>query len=335
MITEQVKDKILGLIFGQALGDAYGLATEFMTKEEIQQVYPDQKIPFYHYVRNEHNRRWKKGAWTDDTDQMISIIDSFSTLGQVDHFDFAKRLVNWMKVGHPELGAEVGMGIGNLTMNVLTHPYYLKNPHAVAKEVNNIIRSEANGAIMRTCVVGAIDFQDENKVIANTITYAATTHAGLLAQASCLYATSIVSQMLRGELNVETLKSRAFDLAKNFLIHNKATKFQHDEFNFYASDLSLTDINWDDKKLGYALYCVQAIVYGLNSNVTTSEDFKNVILQLILQGGDCDSTGAVLGSILGCQLGYSKLPQDWIKLMPHHDILLSKALRFIEALSKE
>lgn len=334
MITEQVKDKILGLIFGQALADAYGLATEFMTKDEIKDVYPESEIPFYHYQRNDHNRRWKRGSWTDDSDQMICIMDSFSSFKAVNHLDFAKRLFNWMKHGHPELNAKVGMGIGNLTLNVLNHPEFLYNPHKAAHQVNLRLNSEANGAIMRTCIVGAIDFNDQNKVKENTLKLAAVTHAGILAQASCIFATTIISEMLKSEsVSIPELKAKAIADGLHFLKSCMASQFQLDEWQYYTQDLQLEDVEWDGPKLGYALFCVQAVIFGLNNEVATSDDFKRVVQQLILQGGDCDSTGSVLGGVLGCKIGYSNLPQDWIQLMPHSDVLMSKALRFIDSLS--
>lgn len=55
--------------------------------------------------------------WTDDTDQMILIIDNvLSSGGKVDSVDFAKRLKYWINHGFPVLGDVGGSGIGQTVM---------------------------------------------------------------------------------------------------------------------------------------------------------------------------------------------------------------------------
>ena len=63
---EQIIDKIKGIIYGAALGDAIGLATEFMSKEEAAKFYPSPlNFSFADIVHDEHRDRWVRGDWTD------------------------------------------------------------------------------------------------------------------------------------------------------------------------------------------------------------------------------------------------------------------------------
>ena len=39
MENETIKERFLGTIFGQAVGDALGLSTEFMSKQEVDRFY--------------------------------------------------------------------------------------------------------------------------------------------------------------------------------------------------------------------------------------------------------------------------------------------------------
>ena len=44
MENEIIKERFLGTIFGQAVGDALGLSTEFMSKQEVDRFYPNGTI---------------------------------------------------------------------------------------------------------------------------------------------------------------------------------------------------------------------------------------------------------------------------------------------------
>jgi ADP-ribosylglycohydrolase len=56
-----MEDNIKGLIFGQAIGDALGLTTEFMTKEDVMSCYPNGINGYQDIVSDRHRSRWEKG----------------------------------------------------------------------------------------------------------------------------------------------------------------------------------------------------------------------------------------------------------------------------------
>eukprot|EP01105_Mastigella_eilhardi_P028243 TRINITY_DN918_c0_g1_i10.p2 TRINITY_DN918_c0_g1~~TRINITY_DN918_c0_g1_i10.p2 ORF type:complete len:617 (+),score=123.79 TRINITY_DN918_c0_g1_i10:3185-5035(+) len=151
-------DKVMGLVLGAAIGDAIGLATEFMTQAQAHFQYGGGPIDFSDFVRCRHRNRWILGDWTDDTDQMVLILQQLlETGGDVDAKKFALELLRWAREGFSELGDGGGMGIGATVSSVLMHKDYLIAPH------------QANGAIMRTGVLGVPFFYRTAKVVANTV----------------------------------------------------------------------------------------------------------------------------------------------------------------------
>jgi hypothetical protein len=112
-INQNLIDRLLGCAYGQALGDAYGLSTEFEDRDDVKHNYPDQSklIPFPNYVLTGHSRRWTRGDWTDDTDQWILVLETL-TEHDGDVTVFAEKLSNWIRNGYPELGDHGGMGLG-------------------------------------------------------------------------------------------------------------------------------------------------------------------------------------------------------------------------------
>ena len=106
-------DRLLGCVYGQALGDAYGLSTEFEDRHRVAHDYPDSSelIPFPDYKLTGHSSRWRRGDWTDDTDQWILILETL-TENNGDEKVFAAKLENWIHRGFPELNDWAGLGLG-------------------------------------------------------------------------------------------------------------------------------------------------------------------------------------------------------------------------------
>ena len=152
------KERFLGIIFGQAVGDVLGLSTEFMSKQEVERFYPNGIEDYSQIVQDDHRRRWQRGDWTDDTDMMLCILDSFMAYQKVDFLDIARRFKEWMMNG--------GMGIGRHTYNVMALGDYTSNPQKAAEIIWKMGKKKAaaNGAVMRTSVVGLMKDNVANNV---------------------------------------------------------------------------------------------------------------------------------------------------------------------------
>ena len=163
MENEIIKERFLGTIFGQAIGDALGLSTEFMSKQEVDRFYPNGIEDYSQIVQDDHRRRWQRGDWTDDTDMMLCILDSFVACQKVDVLDIARRFKEWMMNG--------GMGIGRHTYNVMALGDYTSNPQKAAEIIWKMGKKKAaaNGAVMRTSVVGLMKDNVANAAVAGAI----------------------------------------------------------------------------------------------------------------------------------------------------------------------
>ena len=84
-------DKIRGVIYGQAIGDALGLGTEFMDDKEMAKKYANGLKHYNEIYQDNHRRRWKIGEWTDDTDMMLCIANAIVEDKRVDLSHIAKN----------------------------------------------------------------------------------------------------------------------------------------------------------------------------------------------------------------------------------------------------
>ena len=108
-----IADNIKGVIFGQAIGDALGLGTEFLSKKEVQEHYPNGLTSYSQIIQDRHRSRWQKGDWTDDTDMMLCILRSIiENNGELAPLNVAQKFKEWFN--------DKPMGIGSNTYKVLT-----------------------------------------------------------------------------------------------------------------------------------------------------------------------------------------------------------------------
>ncbi|KAF8925362.1 hypothetical protein BGZ58_000872 [Dissophora ornata] len=194
------------LVIGNAVGDAYGLATEFMSKGHARERYGNGPIEFgsdagYPVYIDFHRSKWSRNDFTDDTDQMLLILQTLQQTqdGRLHAPLFAKRLKEWSIIGFPEMQTPP-RGIGYTVGSTLSHPEFRYNPHKAAFDVWNARGRNlaANGAVMRTSVLGVESFWDEARVVENALAAAKVTHADPRSIVSALIASVLISRLLRG-----------------------------------------------------------------------------------------------------------------------------------------
>lgn len=296
---------IQSLIFGQAIGDALGLASEFMTKEEVKYFYPNGIRSYDDIIQDRHRSLWQKGTWTDDTDQMLCILDSIIENKTIDLTDIAKRFVAWKQTS--------GIGIGRHTLNVLSIGDYVENPFKASELIWNISRKQnaANGAIMRTAILGCWNYTDWEQVKANTENVCKLTHFDPRCVGSCVIITYIAHQYLT---NQDVQKSDIICIANEYdsrIIEYVELAYQN---NIEALKLD------EQGKVGYTLKTMSAALWAYNY----SPDFYSGLRNVIEQGGDADTNGAVAGALLGLKFGLNSIPKYLIDKLVGKDFLANK-----------
>lgn len=322
---EPLIQRVLGTIYGQCVGDAIGLLTEFLTKSEAKKYYEtvckNLELEHKEIVCDMHRVRWKEGDWTDDSDQMVLILLSLlDNNGEVDHVDFAKKLKNWTEKGFRELGDFAGLGIGTTTSKVVTNPTFTEDPHAAAElvwDVNGQCMAP-NGAVMRTSILGIHRYQDIDVVAKNAIAMAKVTHADPRCQASAVAVSVAIALMLqrnqkhldkKGHYDIKELIHDVYEHASKCL----KTDEQKAELKKYLKCQSLKELHLDEAgKIGYTYKSMGSGFWALKQ-----DNFRTAIQNVTMEGGDADTNACVAGALLGCKLGMSAIPTSWRDKLRH------------------
>ncbi|NJO87734.1 MAG: ADP-ribosylglycohydrolase family protein [Chloroflexia bacterium] len=314
----EINDKIKGTLFGHAIGDAIGLSTEFMTKAQVAYNYPKGVNSYTQIISDKHRKSWTPGEWTDDTEQMLCILDSLLEKKKVDPINIAQKIHFWAYNG--------GRGIGNTTYKVLTSPDFLIDPIKVSEQIWEESRRNlaANGAVMRTSVVGLWNHKNDDDVIKNAEKIAKITHFDPRCTGSSAVVSLAIAKLLQGYYD--------FDIILGFL-RPVSSKFDKriDEYIVLAKNRSISTIGLDERNsIGYTLKTMAAGLWALKHN-----NFKKCIGEIIHEGGDADTNAAVAGAVLGAKLGFEKLPKDWVDGLLEKKKLESKVNDFIELLGTQ
>ena len=305
-MTDNQEDIINGIFFGQAIGDALGLGTEFLDKKEVELYYPNGLSIYSQIIQDKHRSRWKIGDWTDDTDQFLCIINAIIESGSIDEISFAKELFKWFK--------EVPMGIGYTTLKVLNMPEYTSYPHKGAEYIWKFSKcnNASNGAIMRTSALGIWEFWDIEKVIDNTERVCKSTHFDPRCVGSCVIITAIISAILR--------ENRFLTFDELVVIGDKYDN-RIKEYIYLAQSKDISVLKLDEiNSIGYTLKALSAGLWAYFN----AESFEDGLLKVVNEGGDADTNAAVACSLLGAKYGYKSIPKIYIDQLLNKKQLIEK-----------
>ena len=307
---EQLLDKIKGTIYGQAIGDALGLGTEFMDDHDMAWMYPNGLTHYSEIYQDHHRRRWKKGDWTDDTDMMLCIANAIIKDKGVNLASIAKNFKDWAN-GEP-------MGIGANTFKVLMMGDYVERPMAVSRKVWELsrYRSAANGGLMRTSVVGLLP----TDVRESAADICRLTHYDPRCVGSCVIVTELIHAHVYG------LPVPAYEQIK--MISRK----YDDRIVEYITLSQNQDIKalglQEEGSIGYTLKTLAAGLWAY----WHAETFMDGLLAVVNAGGDADTNAAVACSILGAKFGFNAIPTEYVDGLIYRDQLEEVANGMMEVI---
>ena len=312
----ELASRIRGMIWGAALGDAVGLATEFMDRSEAAKAYPDGCLSPTSRIQDKHRKRWLPGDWTDDTDQLVLLLDAIvAGKGLFDPMSFSAGLKRWCASGFPELGDSAGLGVGQTVKSVLEHVAFDVAPEVAADAIwrQSGCSLAANGAIMRCAVASIGCFWDDQVVSFNAAASAAVTHADPRCASSCVCIALLLARVLMGCEMSSPAQRRELAVASALQSVGYLAGGDWDELlrhvNVEAS--GLRGLQLGGGGIGYTYKPLGAACWAFQH----AEDFREAVQAIAMEAGDADSNATVAGALLGARLGYSALPAVWLSEM--------------------
>ena len=264
-------------MLGLALGDALGATVEFMTPREIQAQYGQHDT-----IRGGGWLCLSPGQVTDDTTMSFSLAEALLQSPKPGAEDFARAFDAWMRSKPVDIGNTVRRGL----------MYFRRTGEACVPPSADA----GNGAAMRCAPVaiallGAPREELERQVLAQ----AHVTHHNPLSDAACL---ALVEMVQAGLAHANPLRAIRDAMA----CANRLAR-ENPIFRFRGRPMANPG--------GYIVETMRAVLQALDLN----DNFESALIDVVNRGGDADTTGAILGMVMGALHGETALPARWLKAL--------------------
>ena len=302
-ISPDKKTRIDAALLSFACGDALGMATEFMTRGQIESAFPHGVTRLLRAEDSQNHSDLMPGSVTDDTEQVAYLLERYRERGAVTVSDTVDALLSWIR----ETGAVEKKYIGPSSLKALTA---IENGADPASAGNGT----TCGGVMRTPAAVCFDPEQTMTELRENI------HAALLPThntSEALEAAGCYGAALLTALNGGTVDEVIAAALNNGPIMEALAPWKGCAASSVARIREAA--SWGDldkEELFHRLYDlwgtglpsadVCGAVFALFLAAKGSA-YKAISLGASL-GGDTDTIAALAGALTAAQAGYSDIP---------------------------
>lgn len=308
MEKKQVHNRVLGGLFGQALGDAYAMPAYLHPRDTIENYGewieeflpgpPDH--PVHHGL--------KAGQVTDDTEQAFALAEMIIKEGKVSVSGAAQAIVNW----YESIDGDNSPYVGPSSRRACQALREGADPQTTGTQ------GDTDGGAMRISPVGLIHPGNPNQAVIDAALACTPSHNTRVAiSGAAAVAGAIARAMELGTSLEEVLQSgirsaRAGEKYGITWLGASVPRRIELAITLTQSSKSLTDKILDLYDLiGSTLATSETVPCAFGILVLAEGDLMNCAKYSAAVSGDADTVGAIACAIAGAWKGYEQFP-DWV-----------------------
>lgn len=286
-------DRFAGLLIGMAVGDAIGLPRESLSKQRAFRLFGGPPL--------RHRLIFGRGMYSDDTEHACMTAGAL-LVGWTDPQRFARSLAWKLRGWFLSLSPGIGMATAQSCLKLLLGWPVTRSG----------VFSAGNGPAMRAPVIGTfladrLDLLSKMVRMSTRLTHTdprAEEGAWIVARAAAYAIKKIPAQLDAEEFFQSVLPSLQGGQLKQYLLAAGKGIAQ----GLTAAEFVQT-MGWNKGVSGYINHTVPTVIFCW---LRYRGNFRQTVEEIVLLGGDTDTTGAIVGALTGASVGLPGIPRDWM-----------------------
>lgn len=285
-------ERLSGFMLGTMIGDAIGLPFEGVRRQRVAALLRSEPL--------RHRLLFRYGLVSDDTEHMLMTVIAWQRSGG-DVSVFARRLAWQLRLWILSMPPATGLATAKACVKLLLgFP-----PHRSG------VRSAGNGPAMRAGVLGLLCRSDD-ELRDFSLAVARITHRDERAEHGAL-AVAIAARAASDSPSHAAMLD-AFGVAFDRLLPEGQMRVAIDDARASVDRGESTEefasaLGCERGVTGFVMHTVPVVLHLWMSGPAT---YREGVERMIRLGGDTDTTGAILGGLLGARPSTEQMPEDWL-----------------------
>ncbi len=284
-----LQERLTGLLLGGAVGDALGLPWEGLSRSRLSKMCPGEL---------RHRFFFGRGMISDDTEHAFFTAQALLA-AQGDAGCFQRQMARQLRGWFVSLPAGIGWATGRSCLRL-----WLGVPAA-----RSGVFSAGNGPAMRSAVLGAALAGEEELRSELVRVSTKLTHTDPRAERAARAVAEAAAWLVRGQRredfpgHLAALGDDPEWVQWNLLLAKGLAEGWTVEA--FAAALGLSR--------GVSGYAYHTVPVALFAWLRHPGSFHRAVTESVRCGGDTDTVGAIAGSLAGCEVGRTGIPEEWIR----------------------
>lgn len=308
--SQSAFDPFTGFVLGMAVGDALGLPREGLSGRRAKRMFGGSPL--------DHSLVFGFGLVSDDTEhmRMTALAMCAEPHNAVRFGELLARKLRWWLIGLPA-------GVGLATAKGILRLWMGWTPGFSG------VSSAGNGPAMRAGVLGLCLHRDGDQLAEFVRMSTRLTHVDPLAETGAMIVALAVREVVRAA-GARISPGTILDLCRRQADDARWLEPLHQiEQSLEAGESATEFADRLGLRHGVSGYIVHTVTVVLFCWLRWPGDFRRPVEEIILLGGDADTTAAILGGLAGASAGAAAIPPEWIERLvewPYSTVWLKENL---------